>query len=212
MCVIIHKVDTLDENTIVDCFTSNPDGFGLMYQENNRVVTHKGLYEIDYIIDLLHKFRDREYVAHFRIATVGNINNDNCHPFYCGGSTYLMHNGTLDINIYKKKMSDTWHFAQLMRAAKVTNNLLDHLPKIVGDNKLVFMNKKSTRLVGRFEEYEGNYFSNLRWLDYKLYDKDFYSSYAYLDNYAYDEEDVEVLKYYGYDPSDSYYKDKWNYR
>lgn len=166
MCVILHKVNTVTENDIVDAYTMNPDGFGIMYQEDNKVKSYKGMFSLDEILNILHAMQDREYIAHFRIATVGGINTKNCHPFYCGGSTWMMHNGTLNIETPNKKRSDTWHFAKFLQSVKITNRLLDYLPNFIGDNRLALMNKRSVRLIGQWEEYNGNQWSNLRWLDY----------------------------------------------
>lgn len=168
MCVIVHKINQIKEDDIADAHFYNPDGFGLMFQDEGRVIAHKGIYEIEDILRILYPLRDREYIAHFRIATVGEVNDKNCHPFYCGSQTWMMHNGTLNIETPNKGRSDTWHLAKFLRTVKITRKLIDYLPDFVGDNRLALMNRKETKLIGDWEWFEGNYWSNLRWLEYNF--------------------------------------------
>jgi predicted glutamine amidotransferase len=207
MCVILHKTAPVKEQDIIDAYNYNPDGFGVMYQENGKVVTDKGMYDLDTILAKLWYLQDIEYVAHFRITTRGKTNDDNCHPFRVSDKIWMMHNGTLNINIANKDMSDTWHFSKLLQSTKITNKLLRYLPKFTGFDRLIFMGSKSIHKIGRWDEYEGNMWSNLNWQwafsaadtfgdkEYQEWLEKFGGYYA-----------TDYDEYNGYISDDSYYK------
>jgi gamma-glutamylcyclotransferase (GGCT)/AIG2-like uncharacterized protein YtfP len=105
MCLIIHKPkagSVIPEQYITNAETINPDGFGITYLDGIKPETH---ITMDY--DKARSFisQQRPYVAHYRYATVGDVNDDNCHPFKFNGN-YLYSNGTV-ANLGNKKQSDT---------------------------------------------------------------------------------------------------------
>jgi hypothetical protein len=127
-----------------------------MYATTKGIVIRKELSDFDKIWNdykkrvINTKQEDKKNVVfHFRIKTHGEIDEDNCHPFYINnGRTAFCHNGTLtNIKADKDdKRSDTVKFRDIV---------LNHLPKnwfrnpgimtlignFVGYNKLVFMNE-----------------------------------------------------------------------
>ncbi len=99
--------------------TSNPDGFGFAIHTGNAILTdHDMNFE-----RLWTRFLDARTVQqgaamfHFRIATHGTVNTDNCHPFYVGEDTQsvLGHNGMLPIAVpVNESRSDTRLFAEIV--------------------------------------------------------------------------------------------------
>lgn len=99
--------------------TSNPDGFGFAIHAGDTILTD---HDMDFE-RLWTRFLDARKVQqgaamfHFRIATHGTVNTDNCHPFYVGDDTQsvLGHNGMLPIAVpVGENRSDTRLFAEIV--------------------------------------------------------------------------------------------------
>lgn len=81
---------------------SNPHGWGMMYENCGRTILKEPLRanESSFLDDILDSFSPQKTVlAHIRFATVGSINENNCHPFTgtdnSGREWTLIHNGTI---------------------------------------------------------------------------------------------------------------------
>ena len=81
---------------------NNPHGWGMMYEDGGRVILKEPVRadESCFLGDILDSFSPKKTVlAHIRFATVGSINENNCHPFTgtdnSGREWTLIHNGTI---------------------------------------------------------------------------------------------------------------------
>jgi hypothetical protein len=125
MCLIhTHHVDTkLSDAWIKNFYDHNSDGIGVMYSEPdergvNQLVVKKYLPkdEADAVTFYHDTIKGRECVVHWRMATHGDIDLHNCHPYEVTplGSPkplWMMHNGVLSYgNFADKSKSDTWHY------------------------------------------------------------------------------------------------------
>lgn len=124
MCLLHthHKDTILADEWIEDFYDINGDGIGVMYSEvtdgKAQLVIKKCLpknyAEAQEFYNA--EIKGRECVVHWRMATHGDIDFDNCHPYVvlpldstCPMA--LMHNGILSNGNYKdKSKSDTWHY------------------------------------------------------------------------------------------------------
>ena len=97
------KIDISDYlRTFFSHSNKNPHGWGMMYETDRReilkepVSAEKSTYLSD-IIDYMPP--QKAALAHIRFATVGTINERNCHPFtgsdISGREWTLIHNGTI---------------------------------------------------------------------------------------------------------------------
>lgn len=92
MCVIIIKQkDNIMSSEIAKTSARiNPHGLGIVWLDT---------FEVEYYESEEYKrlLTDRPFIAHFRYATIGKVNNANMHPFVCGRNKdeLLMHNGTI---------------------------------------------------------------------------------------------------------------------
>lgn len=85
MCIICYKPANKDIPAAIlrECFFRNPDGAGVTYVDQSRIVIKKGIKTADELVELIDGLQDRELVIHCRIASHGMVvNEDNCHPFY----------------------------------------------------------------------------------------------------------------------------------
>lgn len=79
MCLIIHKPkadSTIAEFILDNAERINPDGFGIVYTDNNECVR-----TMDYNTARELISAPRPFVAHYRYATRGTINKQGCHPY-----------------------------------------------------------------------------------------------------------------------------------
>jgi len=110
MCVIIIKQSgqKLPAEVAKTSGKINPHGLGIIWLDTFEVTYHKSTE---------HKIllTERPYIAHFRYATIGAVNRDNCHPFMCGKNRneWLMMNGTIH-GLGNPKKSDSKVLAEML--------------------------------------------------------------------------------------------------
>lgn len=137
MCLIIYKPadKEVEESQLRRGFMSNPNGAGIMYSKDGKLIVEKGLFNVQAVIDRVKAIDaelDTHICIHFRLATSGNQDKDNCHPFKVNKNLAVMHNGIFGAYSYHNTpKSDTWMF---------TEQVLQTLPKD-------FINKSGTRFL-----------------------------------------------------------------
>lgn len=147
MCLIIAsqtgKLPT--EEVLQQGWNDNSDGWGLMQSDGSNVIVNKGL-RYKELEQLIEKLNGNPFVIHYRWATHGNKNVDNCHPFRITKQLYMAHNGVINIECPNKLMSDTWHFSKkliemgLDHLAIKDEEIAAHIKKWIGSgNKLAFL-------------------------------------------------------------------------
>lgn len=126
MCLIVHRpaakngkrLAHLPDSVIESNRRRNSDGFGLGWREGSTLRFEKyGPKEFADFHALLKSLdkQNREYVAHFRMATMGSVNRDMAHPYPyedpAGQPVLLFHNGVIDIKGNPGE-SDTYAFVK----------------------------------------------------------------------------------------------------
>ena len=120
MCIIAYARENVEfnANELINCWNNNPDGAGVMWQDEKGIHIKKGLMTLnDTLATALSLPKNTERVVHFRWATDGEINKSNCHPFAVGDEYNtdtitdwaFAHNGVLRdyLTGAKAKYSDT---------------------------------------------------------------------------------------------------------
>lgn len=186
MCIIVYAPAgvTVNESVLTNCFSSNPDGAGIMYQSNGKVKIDKGYMSFSSFFAAWNSIpSDVDRVAHFRIATSGRIEGGNCHPFpICKDYTEmrkleswthigLAHNGILTKYTPKDRLmsthSDTMAF--IKKIVHPLGNLVmrPEVQDLIDDatnNKFAIMSPRQTVLIGHFIQYQGAFYSNSSYL------------------------------------------------
>lgn len=192
MCVIVRKPKGIEvaENVLRSCWQHNPNGAGFMYVENGKIVVVKGLMKLKYFLQVYqeHQPKDKEVVIHFRLATHGQINPEQTHPFIVANRLGMVHNGMIDFRDsdencytrvpYKVKKeedeSDTIQFCKRI-LDKLPGNfednegIVDLLNQyLISENSTVLLLDKSGNILklgydGDAEELDGCWFSNTFW-------------------------------------------------
>lgn len=113
MCIAIVKPKdkTIPKETLRTCCDNNPDGMGFAFCKDGKIYIRK------YLDDFEKFYKDYSKVEttspmliHFRIATHGGVNMDNCHPFKLNNHMALIHNGIISGYGDKESKSDTRDF------------------------------------------------------------------------------------------------------
>lgn len=193
MCIIaVQPIGVkIKESTLKNCWDVNNDGVGIMYVKNDKIIVHKELHSFNSFMKIKKEIDklNTNIVIHFRIATSGNIDTKNCHPFKVNDELYFCHNGILDIEVpLNSPINDTQIY---------NNSFLKGLPKnfvenssimqlieysIGSRNKFVFLDVKGqfhilNESIGIWDN--GAWYSNtsyksspyLNYANYKKYDK-----------------------------------------
>lgn len=149
MCiaVVIPAGKVLDRETIQRCAQSNRDGSGLAYIHNGKVHISKGWMDAGEFIKAYYPIaaefgQHSPMLVHFRIATQGKVNRNNCHPFRIRGGA-LIHNGQFWNNGRSQEKSDTAEFSQIFHNIFVKEHVLaakEDIEKEIGSyNKVAIL-------------------------------------------------------------------------
>lgn len=149
MCLIIFAPASasIPQSYIDNAFTNNDDGAGVAYVANGEVVIEKGFFDVKDLHAALNRIgRDTPRLIHFRYATLGIVNEANCHPFKLEASSSAMaHNGPCvhDDWAGDAKRSDSRHLAEDLMSKFDQDTLFKMKPVLNGfvntGNKLAFL-------------------------------------------------------------------------
>jgi hypothetical protein len=115
MCLLVHQPATTNfsEAFLRDVYSTNSDGFGVMFSEAGRLVTRRFLPKTSdaFLSIYADHAAGRDCIWHVRMRTHGDVDLANCHPYAVGPRVALAHNGILSTgNSWDASKSDTWHF------------------------------------------------------------------------------------------------------
>jgi predicted glutamine amidotransferase len=201
MCLIIKATNpkTVSQSDLKEAYTTNSDGFGIMFVDNNKIVSDKiKPNNFDQVKQLFNKYKNinKPIGLHFRFCTNGLTNIENAHPFKITKNIYLMHNGPkLPIPIIDNNMSDTHQFIKyylkpilLNKPALIYDSKFqENLAEFIGNDKILFLDSEQNKFV-IINEQEGNYkndnwYSNTYWKKTNLINYHNYFSHNDYGNY-----------------------------
>lgn len=166
MCVIIHKKKktNIGIDDLKLAWDNNPHGAGFSIFLGDRIDTKKGFMKFEDLIKALkeYEFNSHELILHFRIATHGAVNPENCHPFICHDTKSVFYHNGIVSGFGHKNLSDTKHFFEsvLLKLEPKERNII--LETYSGSNKFIFIdNNGKINKFGNFEKWKGLYCSNL---------------------------------------------------
>jgi hypothetical protein len=164
-CIAVWKPKGVNiaRKYLQNCYANNKEGAGFAIAKDGKIEIHKGFFSFDDFWKAYQGLQKYAALLHFRIATHGVVNADNCHPFDVSNGKYaLVHNGILPSSLHKddKNESDSKQFAKLLEP------LLEMVPfghegfgKVVGEaigyNKIALMNVNGK--VWLFNEQKGTW-------------------------------------------------------
>lgn len=124
MCLIIHKTnkdDIIPDHILDNAERINPDGFGIVFTDNNECVRTMDYNQARELI-----LSERPFVAHYRYATRGTVDKATCHPYHIQDYVRLFSNGTV-ADLGDKDTCDTLVVANMLKRMpkKYWNDVLD---------------------------------------------------------------------------------------
>lgn len=172
MCIIIvNKSNLLPYECFVENEKNNPDGTGIFYAENKKLIVKKFMPNtvIDEIYNYYKDIRSNfggTIVIHFRKMSRGVINFASVHPFFINENLVMAHNGTIN-GLGNEVESDSRQLADILAAFPpnfIYNEKLLKLIKIaIGSSRLVFMNNEGEVKIideeNMGEYYKGDWYS-----------------------------------------------------
>lgn len=181
MCIIIvNKEGTLEKSIFKNCFEKNNDSAGFMFSNNGELKMYKTMNSVNGLYNKYLKVRETNnlpIIIHFRIATGGKIDMNNCHPFYINDDLGFCHNGIIDLPWEIKNHCDTVCFNEAILKElhedfltnKATKELLS---KYISWSKLAFLNKDGKFTIineekGHWSKDDKNWFSNNSYVKYE---------------------------------------------
>jgi len=178
MCLIIHKPkadSTIEEFILDNAERINPDGFGIVYTDNNECVR-----TMDYETARELISAPRPFVAHYRYATRGTINKRGCHPYVITSMSQdndnivrLFSNGTV-ADLGNETLCDTKVVAQML--TRIPNQ---HWADVLSmtDTRFAICDQNGVQRHGEWHERGGVWFSKANCF-HKSYNKTIGYSYA----------------------------------
>lgn len=118
-CIAIWKPKGVQiaRKYLENCFINNKEGAGFAYVKEGKIIMEKGFFDFDKFYEAYKGLQKYAALIHFRIATHGNVDEENCHPFLMNDGQYaLVHNGVMPSSLHsgKKEESDSRQFAELI--------------------------------------------------------------------------------------------------
>ena len=214
MCIAILKTKKgkITDNELRNSFNRNPDGAGIAYTVNNKLIIKKGIFGVEeFILEVRNaeKVCDNNMLIHCRIGTSGKNDERNTHPFYVNNDVCLIHNGVLDIDVPKDSdINDTQIFIKkfmkdikakdLMHNKSIQNLIAE---TINSRNKFVLLDNKGYYKI--INEKAGHWKNNV-WFSNSSYEAYTYTAFTTTNktskNYLwYDEDDEYEYRDYLYD-------------
>ena len=158
MCLAIYKPANTDikENYLRNGFRTHNDGAGIAWAENGVLHLEKGIFSIDKFLEVYERVKQFDCLIHFRKATHGKIDKENCHPFlFNDNKLALIHNGILSIKCQVEGLSDTAHFVKFVLeplvkiyGVPINNGALFYLVGTsIGTDKMAVMDGKGVTYI-----------------------------------------------------------------
>ena len=178
MCVAIYKpADVeLDPDDLWNCWIDNSDGMGIAVATGKELLVYRDMTDFSFIRDMIEKHTKHPMIVHFRIATHGTTDLDNCHPFLISDKIAMCHNGIISgMNDFGGSRSDTKVFAEdyLAPIVKAYPNILENVPflgmvaQVAGSwNRIAFLTADGRYAIINEDDGEwlkGAWFSNTHW-------------------------------------------------
>lgn len=179
MCVMIVQEPNveLSKELLKQCFDNNSHGCGYTFAKDGAIYYNKTL-DFEEFYESYSKDReanqDLYFLVHFRLATHGEVNLDNAHPFVVNDKMIMMHNGTIN-NCTPAKgdvRSDSKVFAEdiianLPDGWEDNRACMELVEKYIGASKVLTLTNDGNITI--FNEHLGNEYLGCWFSNYSYY-------------------------------------------
>lgn len=201
MCLAIFKPRGrfIPREHLEEGFARNKDGAGYAYHNGQKLVVKKGFFKFGSFYDsYVKEAEEHKAIIHFRYATSGLIDVENCHPFTFHNDNYaVIHNGVLDHRNTKKESDTNCFVKDILSKVPKKYSFNKEMKKNIGEyigkhNKMVIMSSLGKVM---FINEDGN---NAHWNGGIWYSNDSYENYGFdfkkWDEKSYVEDDCESFE------------------
>ena len=220
MCVIVAKekgIEMPDRSILKTCFKHNPDGAGIMWNQENTVRIRKGFMDWNSFDNFISELENKVDIKncgvclHFRIKTHGKTSPQNCHGFPISNrikdlkkleiktDVGVMHNGIIPIKpICNLSDTQTYILKRLYNIKKHSPGFLkeeyimNKIEKEINSKMAFLTSDGSIYKIGEFINNKGICYSNKSFEEYSCYSFDWYG----YDGYLYSKSDTDYKKEY----------------
>ena len=214
MCIAILKPKDkiLSKDILKTCCKNNPDGMGFAYIDGDTMYIKKYMKFNDFYDDYKKVETKSNMLIHFRIATHGKVEVDNCHPFWLNHRMALIHNGVISGYGERNTKSDTRDFIDKV-IGKISWKLMKNpsyrelVGKAIGYSKLAILDITGDYWI--INEKEG-YWNDGVWFSNKSYEPKknvTYTSYPIKENKT---KQTKMWDMYGDESYDEWWDRTWN--
>ena len=203
MCIaIVKQLDkTISEDRLRTCCNNTKDGCGFAYIKDNAIIIKKFMEFEAFYKEYKLVETTSPMLIHFRIATHGKVELDNCHPFKLNNRMVLIHNGIISGYGDKEKKSDTRDYIDKVLSKiswKMWKNpaFREMVGQAIGYSKLGIMDVSGEMYIINYNKgvvEDGVWYSNSSFKEYKP--KLVTTNKSYKNDYD---------KYYTYDDDDKF--------
>ena len=207
MCLIIYKPadKEIPEHIIENAERINADGFGITYLDTMETIKTMNYEEIPELM----KDNSRSFVCHYRYATVGDVNEANCHPFTFknGRKEYTLYSNGTVADLGSDKMTDTEEVTELL--SNIPQKHWDAMLSMT-DVRFAIISGGLAKMYGKWHEKDGIYYSKDNCFA-KRWGKNLssHTGYAYMGKSAYEYEERQIGFYTGGGSLDSRPSEKY---
>jgi predicted glutamine amidotransferase len=185
MCLAIaSKGKRVEETHIENAFAHNSDGAGYAYVKDGEIIIEKGFFNVGELLESYASMPENApHLLHFRLATAGKENAENCHPFKVSDGIAYIHNGIIHDARTCANYSDTYYFNEdylkpllakryaLLKEPAFIKLLEEFIGKF---NKLAFLNREGQIILvneeaGHWDDDEQIWYSNRSYVTYTSY-------------------------------------------
>ena len=112
MCIAIVKPKgvSISKEILETCHKNNKDGIGFSYIDKDKMYIKKFMKFDEFYKEFEKVQNASNMIIHFRIATHGKVEVNNCHPFWLNHRMALIHNGVISGYGDKDNKTDTQDF------------------------------------------------------------------------------------------------------
>ena len=178
MCIIIlNQKNTLTKKVLNQSWESNSHGAGLMYVSEGNLEIFKTFDKSEFTKKYfeVRKLTKGPVILHFRIATSGQHNEENLHPFTVNKNLSFVHNGIID-GLGSKLHSDTFELNQILKDVIKGNEISEGIKRLLtlicaDYSKLLFLDSENKVTIINEElghwDNSGNWYSNFSYKPYE---------------------------------------------
>lgn len=175
MCLLgfSKRGDQITRQSLRIGFENNGDGAGFAYAKDGELIVKKGFFSFNSFYEAYKESIGYPTIVHFRAASQGVVNAENCHPYSINNNLCIAHNGC----IFNPKFKDIEKSDTRMLTENILTPIFNICPDLIKSNyfeklfcsvihtgKFIFLDNKDNYLI--IGEDLGHWNNDIWWSNY----------------------------------------------